>query len=85
MIFSDVPERINDVRVGLKHIWPMNNGSSLVAMDAMCGTRDGPHPEARLTIQCEKNAIGRYLVVQITRYPLALCEVHVFVDPRKLA
>ena len=77
-------EKLSDVRVGLKDTWPTNNGSTLIAMDAMCGTRDGPHPEARLTIRCEKNAVGRYLVIQITRYPLALCEVLVLVDPRKL-
>ncbi|KAK2175503.1 hypothetical protein NP493_728g01041 [Ridgeia piscesae] len=60
--------------------WP-TGGSSLVALDAICATLDGPHPEARLIIQCEKNATGRYLVIQITgsRSILSLCEVEVFV------
>ncbi|KAK2174250.1 hypothetical protein NP493_816g02034 [Ridgeia piscesae] len=80
-IIDGALEKLSDVRVGLKDTWPTNNGSTLIAMDAMCGTRDGPHPEARLTIRCEKNAVGRYLVIQITRYPLALCEVLVLVDP----
>jgi len=63
--------------------WP-TGGSSLVALDAICATLDGPHPEARLIIQCEKNATGRYLVIQITgsRSILSLCEVEVFVRGR---
>ena len=61
--------------------WPTGNNSLLV-MDAICATRDGPHPEARLIIQCEKNAIGRYLVIQIAavKVTLTLCEVEVFVQ-----
>ena len=63
--------------------WP-TAGSSLVAMDAICATLDGPHPEARLIIQCEKNATGRYLVIQIdgSSSILSLCEVEVFVRGR---
>lgn len=60
--------------------WPSTVGSSNVAMDAICATLDGPHPEARLIIQCEKNAEGRYLVIEIaaTNSILILCEVEVF-------
>ena len=64
--------------------WPVN-GSTLVAMDAICATLDGPRTEARYTIQCEKKAVGRYLVIQIdsVNSVLSLCEVEVFVSQRK--
>lgn len=80
-----VSERLHDLRVGLIDNWPTTGASSLVAMEAICATLDGAHPEARLMIQCEKNAVGRYLVIQIdgTSSILTLCEVEVFVDQRK--
>ena len=60
--------------------WPSTGASSVIAMDSTCVTVDGPHPEARLIIQCEKNAVGRYLVIQIAavKSTLTLCEVEVF-------
>ena len=59
--------------------WPTGKYSLLV-LDAICATRDGPHPEARLIIPCEKNATGRYLVIQIAapNHMMTLCEVEVF-------
>ena len=61
--------------------WPTTDWSSAIAMGAICATIDGPLPERRLVIECEKNAIGRYLVIQIDDVDsvLALCEVKVFV------
>jgi len=63
--------------------WPVN-GSTPVAMDAICATLDGPRTEARYITQCEKNAVGRYLVVQIdaVNSVLSLCEVEVFAAQR---
>ena len=59
--------------------WPVN-GSTLVVMDTICATLDGPRTEARYIIQCEKKAVGRYLVIQIDAVSsyLTLCEVEVF-------
>ncbi|KAI0208017.1 hypothetical protein LSAT2_007352, partial [Lamellibrachia satsuma] len=73
-------KRLRDIRVGLKDSWPTANGSSAVAMDTICGTRDGPHPEARVVIECNGNAVGRYLVIEIHAVGgvLTLCEVEVF-------
>ncbi|KAK2174249.1 hypothetical protein NP493_816g02032 [Ridgeia piscesae] len=80
----DDPNQLHDLLLGLKDTWPTNNGSSLVAMDAMCGTLVGPQRSARLMIQCEKNAVGRYLVIQNDgRSALPLCEVEVFAVQRK--
>ena len=61
--------------------WPTTDRSSAIAMDAICATIDGPLPERRLVIECEKNVIGRYLVVHIDDVDsvLTLCEVKVFV------
>ena len=65
--------------------WPTTNVSSVIAMDAICATLDGPQHEARVVIQCEENARGRYLVIQIDGVNsfLALCEVEVFTTKRK--
>ena len=65
--------------------WPTTGGSSLVAMDTICATLDGPRLEARYTIQCEKKVVGRYLVIQIDAVNsyLTLCEVEVFASLRK--
>ena len=65
--------------------WPTTGESSLVAMDAICATLDGPRTEARYVTPCEKKAVGRYLVVQIdaVKSVLSLCEVEVFVHQRK--
>ena len=63
--------------------WPVN-GSTLVAMDTICATLDGPRTEARYITQCEKKAVGRYLVIQmdaVSSY-LSLCEVEVFASQR---
>ena len=59
--------------------WPTTGGSSLVAMDTICVTLDGPRSEARYITECEKNAVGRYLVIQVeaANSVLALCEVEV--------
>ena len=79
------PERLHDIRVGLKDTWPTTNGSSAVAMDTICGTRDGPQTEARVVIECNGNAVGRYLVIEIhaVNGVLTLCEVEVFAVQRK--
>ena len=63
----------------LKHGWS-TKVPSVIAMDAICATLDGPQPEARVVIECEDNARGRYLVIQIDGVNsfLALCEVEVF-------
>ena len=65
--------------------WPSTGASSVIAMDSTCATVDGPHPEARLIIQCEKFAVGRYLVIQIAEVKsiLTLCEVEVFAKQSK--
>ncbi|KAK2171487.1 hypothetical protein NP493_1061g00038 [Ridgeia piscesae] len=78
-------ERLHDLRVGLMNTWPTTGGSSLVVMDTICATLDGPRTEARYMTQCEKNAVGRYLVIQIdaVKSELSLCEVEVFVHQRK--
>ena len=62
--------------------WPTPESSSLANMDTICATLDGPRPQARLIIQCEKNATGRYLVIQLAAVKgiLTLCEVEVFVQ-----
>ena len=80
-------DRLHDLRVGLVDTWPTTGGSSVIALDATCATLVGPQPEARVIIQCEENAIGRYLVIQIdgvnnSSY-LTLCEVEVFAARRK--
>ena len=69
--------------IGLMSTWPSTGASSVITTDATCATLDGPQTEARLIIQCEKNAVGRYLVVQIAAVNsvLTLCEVEVFVYP----
>ena len=56
--------------------WPPTDRSSAIAMDAICATLDGPHKERLLVIECEKNATGWYLVVQIDDVDsiLTLCE-----------
>ncbi|KAI0211885.1 hypothetical protein LSAT2_003252 [Lamellibrachia satsuma] len=78
------PHRLHDLRVGLVDTWPESGESSLIAMDAICAIIDGTHPEARVDAQCEKNAIGRYLVIQIDgdNSVLAICEVNVFATKR---
>ena len=65
--------------------WPTTGGSSLVAMDAICATLNGPRTEARYITQCEQKAVGRYLVIQIDAVSsiLSLCEIEVFVFQRK--
>ena len=69
--------------------WPTTGGSSLVVMDTICASLEGPRTEARYMTQCEKKAVGRYLIIQIdavtlgVRRVLALCEVEVFVHQRK--
>ena len=62
--------------------WPTTDRSSAIVMDTICATINGTHPERLLVIECEKNAIGRYLVVQIDDVDsvLTLCEVKVFVQ-----
>ena len=79
------PEQLHDILVGLKDTWPTTNGSSAVAMDTICGTRDGPQTEARVVIECDENAIRRYLVIEIHEFNgvLTLCEVKVFAVQRK--
>ncbi|KAI0231974.1 hypothetical protein LSAT2_017685, partial [Lamellibrachia satsuma] len=49
-------------------------------MDAICATLDGQQPETGVFIECEENARGRYLVIQIDAVNsfLVLCEVEVF-------
>ncbi|KAI0242703.1 hypothetical protein LSAT2_011778 [Lamellibrachia satsuma] len=80
-------DRLHDLRVGLVNTWPTTGESSVIALDAICATLDGPHPQARVIIQCEENAIGRYLVIQIDGVNsdsyLTLCEVEVFGARRK--
>ena len=69
--------------------WPTTGRSSLVVMDTICASLEGPHTEARYMTQCEKKAVGRYLVIQIDAVTLgvgsvlSLCEVEVFVHQRK--
>ena len=65
--------------------WPTKDKSSVIAMDAICATLGGPQPEARVITQCEENARGRYLVIQIdgVNSCLTLCEVEVFTAKRK--
>ena len=64
--------------------WP-TTGGNLVVMDTICATLDGPRTEARYMTQCEKKAVGRYLVIQIDAVGsvLSLCEVEVFVSQCK--
>ena len=82
---SGCPERLHDLQVGLMDTWPTTGGSTLVAMDTICATLDGPRTEARYITQCEKKAVGRYLVIQIdaVKSELSLCEVEVFAVQRK--
>ena len=60
--------------------WPTKNSASAIAMDAICATLDGQQPETGVFIECEENARGRYLVIQIDAVNsyLVLCEVEVF-------
>ena len=65
--------------------WPTKDRTSVIAVDTICATLDGPQPEARVITQCKENARGRYLVIQIDgdSSALTLCEVEVFTDKRK--
>ena len=85
IFLSGCSERLHDLRVGLMDTWPATGGSSLVVMDTICASLDGPCTEARYMTQCEKKAVGRYLVIQIdaVKSELSLCEVEVFVHQRK--
>ena len=78
-------ERLHNLTIGLMSTWPSTGASSVIATDTTCATVDGTHPEARLIIQCEKNAVGRYLVIQIAdvKSVLTLCEVEVFESQSK--
>ena len=60
--------------------WPTINSTSAIAMDAICATLDGRLSGIGVFIECEENARGRYLVIQIDAVNsfLALCEVEVF-------
>ena len=64
--------------------WPTTGSSSLVVMDTICATLDGPRTESWYITQCEKKAVGRYLVIQIDagNSVLSLCEVKVFASQR---
>ena len=78
-------DRLHDLRVGLVDTWPTTDRTSVIAMNAICAILDGPQPDRRVVIQCEENARGRYLVIQIdddSSY-LTLCEVEVFTAKRK--
>ncbi|KAK2189176.1 hypothetical protein NP493_114g06066 [Ridgeia piscesae] len=80
-----IPDRLHDLTIGLMSTWPSTGASSVIATDTTCATLDGPQTEARLVILCEKNAVGRYLVVQIAvvNSILTLCEVEVFANQSK--
>ena len=54
-------------------------------MDAICATLPGVHRERLVVVRCEKNAVGRYLVIRIDALDsiLTLCEVKVFLSTRK--
>ncbi|KAI0231977.1 hypothetical protein LSAT2_017688 [Lamellibrachia satsuma] len=53
--------RLHDLRVGLVDTWPTKDRASVIAMDTICATLDGPQPDRRVVIQCEENARGRCL------------------------
>ena len=60
--------------------WPVTGASTAFAMDAICATLPGVHPQRLVVVRCEKNAVGRYLVIRIDALDsvLTLCEVKVF-------
>ena len=80
-LFPDkgVPERLHDLRVGMMNAWPASSLST-VNMDAICGTLKGPYLAARVVVECDRNTVGRYLVLQMYEGGgiLTLCEVQVF-------
>ena len=67
--------------------WPTIGQSSLIAVDAVCCIIEGSHPESVVKRTCNKDAVGRYLVIQIDNNEftngLTLCEVEIYVDPCK--
>ena len=67
--------------------WPTVDNSSLIAVDAVCCIIEGSHAEHVLKRTCNKDTVGRYLVIQIGKdayaNALALCEVEVYIDPCK--
>ena len=67
--------------------WPAVDQSSLIVVDAVCCIVEGSHPESVLNRTCNKDAVGRYLVIQIdnnaSTNALALCEVQAYVEPCK--
>ena len=71
--------------MGLVDTWPTKDRTSVIAMDTICATLDGPQPEARVIIQCNENARGQYLVIQIDgdSSALTLCKVEVFTAKSK--
>ena len=60
--------------------WPVTGASTAFAVDAICATLPGVHSQSELVVRCEKNAVGRYLVIRIDAFhsTLVLCEVQVF-------
>ena len=60
--------------------WPVTGASTAFAMDAICSTLPGVHPQRLVVVWCERNAVGRYLIIRIDarNATLCLCEVQVF-------
>ena len=60
--------------------WPVTGASKAFAMDSICATLPGVHPQRLVVVRCKKNAVGRYLVIRIDALHsvLTLCEVKVF-------
>ena len=78
--FSGVPDRLHDLRVGLRSTWPAEDETSLISFDKQCAVLSGIHAQASVDIACEDGATGRYLVIQIEgkRSILTMCEVEVY-------
>ena len=77
---SGCPERLRDLRLGLRMIWPAKGDRNLISFDKQCAVLTGIHTQARVDVTCEGDATGRYLVIQIEgiHSVLTMCEVEVF-------
>ena len=77
---SGVPDRLHDLRVGLRTTWPAEGKTNLISFNKQCAVLRGKQPQRRVDITCDDGATGSYLVIQIEgkRSVLTMCEVEVY-------
>ena len=70
--------RLRDLRVGFVSEWPTGQR---VNVNVVCATLNGTLPQRLVVVQCQPNATGRILTIQIIgdgNNVLTLCEVEVY-------